>query len=263
MQAVSEDKLFFSALKESREGYFVEYQPPVHGITFATLQLTFPERLSPALVAHAMENEALLWHERFPIPLMVSAFDEYGDLFQLENVRPANHFFILRRGTSPTVEQHWRLLRDDEIPTDALDRDLLLKVYAEVGRRTSSQVRAEVVAHGKKMRAAWYVVFAWIGLGPIALLVLEYFGPGWLAAALFVYGLSRALVAALKLLGKWKKSPTEIAKEAEERRMEHHHYHCEQNPEGFWRLKVENLRRQQREQIAREAESLKLKPPNG
>jgi hypothetical protein len=39
--------------------------------------------------------------------------------------------------------------------------------------------------------------------------------------------------------------------------MRHHHYHCERNPEGFLRLKQENVERESREEIQREANSLK------
>jgi len=39
--------------------------------------------------------------------------------------------------------------------------------------------------------------------------------------------------------------------------MEHYHYHCERNPEGFLRLKLENFEREEREQIQNEAKALK------
>jgi hypothetical protein len=39
--------------------------------------------------------------------------------------------------------------------------------------------------------------------------------------------------------------------------MRHHHYHCERNPEGFERLKLENFERWAREEVHAEAKSLK------
>jgi len=71
------------------------------------------------------------------------------------------------------------------------------------------------------------------------------------------FSLWKALVKALKLLGKWKESPQALNVQEEERRMRHHHYHCELNPEGFMRLKIENFERKERERIQNEAKGLK------
>ncbi len=57
-------------------------------------------------------------------------------------------------------------------------------------------------------------------------------------------------------MDKWPKSKAEVQKEAEEARMRHHHYHCERNPEGFQRLKLENFERWAREDIQNEAKNL-------
>jgi hypothetical protein len=46
---------------------------------------------------------------------------------------------------------------------------------------------------------------------------------------------------ALRLLGWWPKSDSEAEATEDQRRMWHHHYHCERNPEGFRRLLSENL----------------------
>ncbi|HXV49315.1 MAG TPA: hypothetical protein VEB61_10970, partial [Candidatus Binatia bacterium] len=62
---------------------------------------------------------------------------------------------------------------------------------------------------------------------------------------------------ALKLLGMWPKTDRDLATEEEELRIRHHHYHCERNPEGFRRLKLENFERESREAIRREAAALK------
>ncbi len=41
--------------------------------------------------------------------------------------------------------------------------------------------------------------------------------------------------------------------------MRHYFYHCERNPEGFARLKVENFEREAKEQTLKEAEALRNK----
>jgi hypothetical protein len=75
----------------------------------------------------------------------------------------------------------------------------------------------------------------------------------------FGYSIFKAYVEALKLLGKWPKTQQELDQELEKEMMEHHHYHCKQNPEGFRRQKVENFERMEKEQIHGEAEMLEQK----
>ena len=77
----------FSVLQAHREWYLVEYAPPVHGTPFATLSLTVLERPEANRVALAMETELETWLRRYPVPIMVSAFNDTGDLFSVSSVR--------------------------------------------------------------------------------------------------------------------------------------------------------------------------------
>ena len=86
--SMASDDLFFSALKGDRGWYFVEYHPPHTGYPFANLSLVIPGPATPSAVAEAMEAELKGWLQRFPVPLMVSAFDAKGDLYRLEGTRP-------------------------------------------------------------------------------------------------------------------------------------------------------------------------------
>jgi len=61
----------------------------------------------------------------------------------------------------------------------------------------------------------------------------------------------------MKMLAYVGRSEREKHKDAEELRMQHHHYHCERNPEGFMRLKAENFERDAREETHRETDELK------
>ena len=42
-------------------------------------------------------------------------------------------------------------------------------------------------------------------------------------------------------------------------RIRHHHYHCEQNPEGFLRLRCENIANDARKELRREWEELTVR----
>lgn len=254
---MTEEKLFFSSTKEIREKYFVEYSPPHHGYRFATLSLTYTENVELAQVAKEIESEGYLWLQKYPIPVMVSAFDEAGSLIHLDEVRPESHFTCFYGRDNRSIEGYWELLRDEAIPGQALNREYLLEVYSGFKKRSSSEIKAEVEQGAKKNRLGMRIIFLWLVVVPAILAIVEFFAPQWLAVLVLLYSLSMAVVKGLKMKGKIKKSKAELAKEMELQDMRHHHYHCKSNPEGFLRLKTENFDRMAREGVKKEAEALK------
>jgi hypothetical protein len=57
----------------------------------------------------------------------------------------------------------------------------------------------------------------------------------------------------------WPKTQRELEQGREKELMEHHHYHCKQNPDGFRRLMAENFERLERERILAEVKLLEQK----
>jgi hypothetical protein len=151
----------------------------------------------------------------------------------------------------------WRLLEESEIPGEPLSYEFLLHVYSGVPYKTSTQTQQEADAYAHQMRIGLVIVIAWVAVAPVAWAILKWAGPAWLGVMVLCYSLWKALVKALKLLGKWKESPRSLKAQEDERRMRHHHYHCELTPEGFMRLKLENFEREERERIQNEAKALK------
>lgn len=260
---MKEERIHFSSIKEGRGSYYVEYHLPNPGFSFAMLQLSFPGAYDASLVAKIMEAEAVAWVNRFPVSLMASAFDNVDDTIELDGVRPCRHLICMPRHKGEKPEMHWRLVPDEEMPRDALEKQFLLQVYKDVPRKTSSELRALADRKAREIRVGWYIVFAWAVVLPAAVLILEFFSPTWVTVLILIYGLSKAVVKALKMLGKIKPSAAEVKKAEEERRMKHHHYHCERNPEGFLRLRTENLKREFREKNEKEAASLGVSSERG
>lgn len=254
---MTEEKLFFSSIKEIREKYFVEYSPPHHGYRFATLSLTYTEKIGLDKVAKEIEIEGRLWLQKYPIPVMVSAFDESGSFIHLDEVRPESHFTCFYGSDSRSVEGHWELLKDEVIPSRALNREYLLEVYSGLKKRTSSEIKAEVEQRAKRNRFGMRIIFLWLVVVPAILAIVEFFAPQWLAVLVLLYSLSMALIKGLKMKGKLKKSMADLAKEKELQDMRHHHWHCKRNPEGFLRLKLENFDRMARESVKKEADALR------
>lgn len=251
------EKLFFNTLKEDRGWYFIEYKPPITSYRFATLNVVVPNSVGVAQVADAMETELKLWLARYPIPVMVSSFDGKGTLYNLRTVRPSNHLIGFIDKKSQEVCLFWRLLENKEITDDALDTDYLKKIYSSIPYKTQDDLKRESAKHLKELQIGWTIVFVWAVIVPAVVAIFEWASPSWVAVLVLIYSLWKAVVKALKMLGKWKKSHREIEKEEEDRRMRHHHYHCEQNPEGFLRLKLENFEREERKNILNEARKLK------
>lgn len=247
------NKIYFSTVEEKRDKYFVEYYPPSHGTPFASLSITFLEALTHQETVEVMENEAVIWLKRYPIAIMISAFDDAGDLIYLQDVKAESHLICFYNPTKTNIQFHWTLLKNEEMPKDALDIKYLLKVYESLNRKTSAELKLEAAVSMKQLRLGTNIIIFWTVILPAIVLVLEFFSPQWLAALVLVYGLFKALIQWLKMTGRWKKSAKEIAKDAQDLRMRHHHYHCEQNPEGFLRLKHENFQKESKEQIKKEA----------
>jgi hypothetical protein len=250
------DKLFFEAIKKDRDGYFVAYHPPRDGYKFAMLSLVVLDSRSPDAVAAAMESELKEWLRRYSVPLLVSAFDAKGDLIGVEGTRASSHLIGYCVDDSETA-MFWRLLKDSEIPDTALGSEALLRIYAGVPYQTSSQTRHAAEAHARQLRIGWAVVFLWLVVGPAVWAILEWGSPAWVGVLVLGYSLWQSLVKGLKLSGKWKTSPKELKAQEEAARIRQHYYHCERNPEGFLRIKLENFEREERDRIQSEAKSLK------
>lgn len=257
MQSMAE-RLLFNSIKEDRGRYFVEYSPPNPSTRFATLQVTTPDDAEVGDVARFMETEIELWLKRYPVPVMVSAFDGKGDLYDLSSVRPCDHLLGYSDEGKNEPLLFWKLLEDNKIPAHALNIDYLKRVYSSIPYKTSESLREDSEKHSREMRLGWAIIFAWLVVVPAIIAILGWASP-FVSLIALLYSLWKAVKKGLELTGKWKKSPREIKKDEEERAMLHHHYHCVRNPEGFLRLKLENFERWEREHIQGEAAALQPK----
>ncbi|MGC3966734.1 MAG: hypothetical protein QM775_05000 [Pirellulales bacterium] len=251
------DKIRFLPKKEGRESYYVEYRPPNDGERFATLQLVFTAPANVEIVVQFMEREATSWFRRYPVPVMVSSFDMFGDLCRLEVERDSDHLFAVFSPDRASVLLEWRLLKTHELSEIAIDRDFLLKTYADFDYRKTSEIQAEAKRHAKELKLIGFVSLVWFGFVPIVVVIVEFFIPQWLVLIILFFSVAKGIVNILKLTGKWPKSRKELQKEEELQKSNHYRRHCESNPQGFERLKLENFRRWEQESIQEEAAALR------
>lgn len=250
--------LFFENVKEPRDGYFVEYCPPGGDTRFARLTLVFHEAATPATARRRMETEAIVWTERYAVPVMVGAVDAKGDAVEIGGSWVHANLIAWRR-PSGRLEKHWRLLKDEELPADALSTDYLLQVYDGVPYRTDAEVRVDAsgisTRRASELRTGFIIIFAWAIAVPAAVALLGWANP-LVGLLITLYALARAAWQGGLMLGWFKPSALEKAKRDKESRMRYYYFHCERNPEGFRRIVAENSERDERERVQREAHEL-------
>lgn len=252
------EKLFFESIKEHRGIYFVEYQPPKADQNFAILWLVFLEATEPRHVAELMQLELRHWLGRYPVALMVSAFDVS------ENLIPVNdgENIHLVGWVGPTGEMNcsWKLDDLTEFLKTASRPSDWRIIYNDVPFKTGAQVKVAADEHMQERRRQIFtlkvVLTIWLAVAPAAWAIVQYFGPEWLALIVLIYSLWQAWRTWMKITGRGKLSRLELEKSERQRKMEHYYYHCELNPDGFSKLKAENFDRDISADIRKEAAKL-------
>lgn len=252
------EQLYFDSIKEDRGKYFVEYQPPVAKNPFANLSLVYPTNFDLHEVGEAMHLEMAYWMRRYPVPVMVCAYDA------VENIlRPDGEEGFLVGWFKPGSKEFacsWKL---SELPAFLNDASALpdwRTIYTDVPFKTDTQVKASAQNYLNERRkqalAIKIILTIWVAAIPATWAVIQYVGPEWLGLVVMLYSLWQAWRTWQKLMGLSKPPPREQEKAEKERKMAHYFYHCERNPDGFLRLKAENFEKDISERTRKEAAEL-------
>src|SRR5438876_7723679 len=133
---MSAPNVYRDKIKEGRADYFVTYQPADCRFPFASLDLVFlASRVDAASVAQAMEQELDIWLKRYPVPVLVSAFDAKEDLIPVHGDSGESHLTGYRDLRTGQIVQRWRLLKDNELPAEQAKEEYLQIVYRDVSFR--------------------------------------------------------------------------------------------------------------------------------
>ena len=173
---MSAPNVYRDKVKEGRADYFVTYQPADCRFPFATLDLVFPaSRVNGASVVQSMEQELDIWLKRYPVPVMVSAFDAKEDLIPVHGTSGESHlmgYCDLRTGQ--TVRR-WRLLKDNELPPEQADAEYLQVVYRDVGFRDQGTVRDAARRENRNMVGAARAIVFFMVTVPVLIEVISHF----------------------------------------------------------------------------------------
>lgn len=252
------EALYFDSIKEHRGAYFVEYVPPVADVPFATMNIVFVDETEDAAVISAMMEELRLWLKRYPVPLMITAWDAKENMLR-PNGKDNPHLTGWQALGSTEVVCSWQFgdlsafTKSNPPPPD------WRTIYKDVPVKTDAEVKANAARFAaerrKQNRFLKGVLFAWIA-GSVGIALFQYFGPEWLGLIALLISLSQAGWAAYRLWRNSKPMPWEVKEVEKKRKMDHYFYHCERNPEGFARLVTENFEREAEARTKREAEAL-------
>lgn len=242
-----DEKLYFESIKERGNKLLAEYHPPSPSTPFAVLNLTYVEKKALSEVAADLESESLKWCSRYPIPLMANSFDKYGDLIELKEFNDSEYLVALKGDNG--VELHWASAGDRKLSEIRLSNDELLKIYDGIKYRTSRELESEALKQVTQVRWLKVLFIVWAVVIPLLIAVLEFLSPAWIGVLALFYSFWKAFKQWRLMTGRARKTKSELAKEELNRRIAHHHHHCELNPEGFIRLRNENFKRESEERI--------------
>lgn len=258
MSAPKREQLYFESIKEDRGAYFVEYQPPFGDNPFANLSLVYSGQFDLSEVGKTMFLEMARWMKRYPVPVMMCAYDAAENI-----LRPDGEGGFLVGWFKPGTKEiacSWKL---NELPAFLNDTSTLpdwRTIYTDVAFRTDTEVKANAQTYLKERRkqvlAIKIIMTIWVAVIPASWATIQYIGPEWLGLLVMLYSLWQAWRAWRKLMGLSRPSRREQEKAEKERKIAHYYYHCERNPDGFSRLKVENFEKDLRERTAKEAADL-------
>lgn len=246
----------YEPVRETRGWYYVEYFPAQIGNKYASLNLVVTEERPKKEIVKAMEKELELWLTRYLVPIFATAWDDKEDIYDLSGIKPKNHligFF----DSDNKLRLYWESVKEEEIPDLTLDQEYLDNLYSDLDFKTYAELDVERQRRIKGIRIGSFLIFIWLVVIPIAFSIFE-FSSEWLSVAILLYSTSKGIETWLELRGKLIKSKREKEKDEEERLKNHYYYHCQMNPEGFKRLTVENFEKMAKDQIAKEAEALKM-----
>lgn len=253
--ALCSDRVIRDKIQEHRGGYFVTYCPADRGQWLAIVSLSYQEEIDFAEIKNAMERELKYWLQRFSVPLMVSSFDVRGSVIYFDGGSRKSHLTGYVDPKTGEIVQRWGIFKDDEFPSEQKEAGYLERAYRDVPFRLQDDVRRKVRREARiRGRVIRTIVFFYAG-GALLFEIVA-LGVEWLGHTLAAISIATGLYKLAKAMG-WLKPSERDQEEAEkERKMAHYYYHCERNPEGFNRLKIENFERDAIERTQKESEEL-------
>lgn len=248
-------KYKYNEVRKKHDKYFVTYYPINRKKEkFASLHITFTQLVDSKEATNIMEKEFDKWISQYPLPIMVTSFDDKGDVISFKNNKESNHLIGYLNKESNRVIKYWDM---KPFPKVQLTDAYINLVYNGLSYKKRDDIEKESETWIKDKRRIVKFVDTTLILWLIISVVIAFLG--WrsllVGTTAFIYSLYRTIRRFLKLKG--CKTKREKDDQENMRKMNHYYYHCERNPKGFRRLIAENFEEDEKERIKKERESIK------
>lgn len=244
----------YDDIEEKRNGYYVVYSPVFTGQEFAILKLNIYDPKLSNDIKNISESELKYWALKYPTPIMLMISNKTDDQWRTKDL--IGHNFLLGHPSCGRVVLHWDEYPESEKPKIDLSKESLAKIYSGLNFSTYEDVVAKQKIELKGRKLLLIILTLWACAIPALIAFLGWSNPVVSFLALS-YSWYIAFQKGMALWGRKKKSAKELAKEKEQLAKNHHHYHCQINPEAFIRLRNENFKKERLEKERSKIESMR------
>jgi hypothetical protein len=244
----------YEKIEEKRNGFYVEYNPVFTGQEFAILSINIYDTKLSGNIKNIAESELEYWALKYPAPIMLMIDNKTDEEWRTKD--KIGHSFLLGYPKLGKVILHWDEYPKAEEPDIDLSKESLAKIYSGLNYSTYEEVVAKQKIEVKGRKLLLLVLTLWACVIPALIAFLGWSNPIVSLIAL-AYSWYVAFNKGMKLWGRKKKSDKDLAKEKEQLAKDHHHYHCQLNPDAFLRLKNENFKKERLEKEKTKIESMR------
>jgi hypothetical protein len=234
----------FDDIEGKRNGYYVVYSPVFTGQEFAILNVNIYDSKLTDNIQKIAELELKYWALKYPTPIMLMISNKTDEEWRTKD--KLGHDFLLGYLKLGKVILYCDESPEAEKPNIDLSKDSLAKIYSKLSFSTYEEVVAKQNTEVKSRKLFLLILTLWACVIPALIAFLGWSNPivSFMALA---YSLYVAFNKGLELWGRKKKSEKDLAEEKEQLAKNHHHYHCQLNPEAFLRLKSDNFKKERLE----------------
>lgn len=244
----------YDKIEEKRNGFYVEYNPVFTGQEFAILTVNIYDTKLSDNIKNIAESELEYWALKYPAPIMLMIDNKTDEEWRTKD--KIGHSFLLGYLKLGKVILHWDEYPKAEEPDIDLSKESLAKIYSGLNYSTYEEVVAKQKIEIKGRKLLLLILTLWACVIPALIAFLGWSNPIVSLIAL-AYSWYVAFNKGMKLWGRKKKSGKDLAKEKEQLTKDHHHYHCQLNPDAFLRLKSENFKKERLEKEKTKIENMR------
>ena len=244
----------FDDIEEKRDGFYVEYSPVFTDQEFAILRVNIYDAKLSDNIKNIAESELKYWALKYPTPIMLMIDNKTDEEWRTKDI--IGHRFLLGYPKLGKVILHWDEYPEAEEPDINLSKESLAKIYSGLNFSTYEEVVAKQKIEAKGRKLLLLILTLWACVIPSLIAFLGWSNPivSFMALA---YSWYVAFNKGMELWGRKKKSDKDLAQDKAQLDKDHHHYHCQLNPEAFLRLKNENFKKERLEKERIKIESMR------